>query len=303
MIQIANSTQLISLPRRWSLKYGVKKGDELEVEENGNKFIVSTERYIEGQNIEVNPPHLKNITERYITTAFRIGIDEVKVNFHTQENPELLEYISKTLDGQTIGFEIVTQEKKFFTIKDLSGGDLTSFDTAIRRSFILLNSMAADSLEFMRNKEANNLKDIYFRDRSINKFTNFCGRLLLKKGQFDLKKTAFYYHFVRSLEALADQYSLMCVYYSDKLSPINKKVFEVYQEINETLLGFYDLFYKYDKPKVGYVFLKIKNLETETKSLFSLAKSDHVISYHLTSITRRLKELIDSLIELNVESG
>ena len=29
VIQIANSTQLISLPRKWSQKYGVKKGDEI----------------------------------------------------------------------------------------------------------------------------------------------------------------------------------------------------------------------------------------------------------------------------------
>ena len=303
VIQIANSTQLISLPRKWSQKYGVKKGDELEVEENGNKFIVSTEGDIGGKNIEVNPPHLKNITERYITTAFRVGIDEVKINFHTEENPELLEYISKTLDGQTIGFEIVSQEKNFFIIKDLSGGDSTSFDTAIRRSFILLNSMAADSLDFIKNKDVNNLRDIYFRDRSINKFTNFCGRLLLKKGQFDSKQTAFHYHFVRSLEALADQYSLMCIYYSDKLTMVNKKVFEVYKEINGNLLEFYELFYKYDKVKLGDLFLKIRNMETETRSLFSLNKSDHVISYYLTSITRRLKEMIDSLIEFNAEKG
>ena len=303
VIQIANSTQLISLPRKWSKKFNVEKGDELEVSEQVNKILVSTDKDIDGQNIEVNPPHLKNVTERYITTAFRSGIDEVKINFNTEENPELLEYISKTLDNQTIGFEILKQEKNHFTIKDLSGGDSTSFDTSLRRSFILLTSMAVDSLEFIKKKDVNNLKDMYFRDRSINKFTNFCGRLLLKKGQFDLKKTAFYYHFIRSFEALADQYSLMCTYYSKSLGTVHKKVFETYKEINEILLEFYEIFYKYDKEKLNNLFSKIRDMETKTRSLHSLNKTDHLVSYYLTTITRRIKELVDSLIEFHLNEG
>ena len=42
VIQIAESTQLVSLPRKWALKYGVKKGDEVDVLEEGNKIVVST---------------------------------------------------------------------------------------------------------------------------------------------------------------------------------------------------------------------------------------------------------------------
>lgn len=54
VIQIANSTQLISLPRKWTQKYGVKKGDELEVVEDGSKVIISTEKGQESGNIEVD---------------------------------------------------------------------------------------------------------------------------------------------------------------------------------------------------------------------------------------------------------
>ena len=44
VIQIADSTQLISLPRQWTKKYNVKKGDELEVVEKDNMLEVSTKR-------------------------------------------------------------------------------------------------------------------------------------------------------------------------------------------------------------------------------------------------------------------
>src|SRR3989338_465513 len=160
VIQIANSTQLVSLPRKWCEAYEVKKGDELEVQEEGSRVIISTDKGIDGQRIEINPPHLKNITERHVTTAFRTGVDEVCVDFNYDENPELLQYISKTLDGQTIGYEIIAQEKNYFVIKDLSGTSATSFDTALRRSFLLLASMAKESLEAIKSKNVANLKDM-----------------------------------------------------------------------------------------------------------------------------------------------
>ena len=53
VIQIANSTQLISLPRKWSLQFGIKKGDELEVEEKGSQIIVSTEKGVKNKKIKI----------------------------------------------------------------------------------------------------------------------------------------------------------------------------------------------------------------------------------------------------------
>ena len=43
VIQIANSTQLISLPRKWTIQHNIKKGDELDVQEDGSKIILSTD--------------------------------------------------------------------------------------------------------------------------------------------------------------------------------------------------------------------------------------------------------------------
>jgi len=44
VIQIADSTQLVSLPRKWALKHGIKKGDELNIEEKGSELLVSVEK-------------------------------------------------------------------------------------------------------------------------------------------------------------------------------------------------------------------------------------------------------------------
>ena len=54
VIQIANSTQLISLPRKWTQKYNIRKGDELEVEEDGDRILVHTETVPNTKEIEVD---------------------------------------------------------------------------------------------------------------------------------------------------------------------------------------------------------------------------------------------------------
>ena len=80
VIQIANSTQLISLPRKWSLKYGVKKGDELEIEENGSKLTVSTEKVFQVEKIELSIDDLDPMILRSVTALYKRGVDEIKIN-------------------------------------------------------------------------------------------------------------------------------------------------------------------------------------------------------------------------------
>ena len=299
VIQIANSTQLISLPRKWSLKYGIKKGEELEVEENGNKLLIGTEKSASMENLEINPPHLKNITERFVTASYRNGFKEVRINFEKELNPGLLEYIHQKMGDQTIGYEMIKQEKNYCIIKDLSGSSNAEFDTALRRSFLLVTTMAKDIFEGLKKNDTEELKNMYYRDRSINKFTNYCAREMILRGYKDHTKTIIYYHFIRNLEAMADQYSLMAVYYSANSGKLRNEFFDALQKNNETLFGYYELFYNFDKAKLNELFSKIKAFNP--KDLYKVKKINLVMISYLDSIHRRLKELVDNLIELNLE--
>ena len=84
VIQIANSTQLISLPRKWSQKYGVKKGDELEVEDDGSRIIISTEKAQELGNIEVDISGADRDFLLFLIRSLYIkGYDEIKLISYT----------------------------------------------------------------------------------------------------------------------------------------------------------------------------------------------------------------------------
>ena len=65
VIQIANSTQLISLPRKWSQQYGINKGDEVNVDEQRSKIIISIEKAAELKSVEIDVTGLDRTTIIY----------------------------------------------------------------------------------------------------------------------------------------------------------------------------------------------------------------------------------------------
>ena len=85
-------TQLVSLPIKWTRQFNIKKGDELEVEEQGNKIIVSTEREIASSKVEIDfrgkDPEL---IRRALTSLYRSGYDEIGIISNNEINQTKLE--------------------------------------------------------------------------------------------------------------------------------------------------------------------------------------------------------------------
>ena len=142
VIQIADSTQLISLPRKWAQKYGVKKGDELLVEEDGNKVVVSTEREVSSNNIEIT---LKGneLIHRCLSALYKAGYDEIKIMY---ESPQDIETIISTVNSQLLGFEIIEQGKTHVIIKQVTSISHSEFDTMLRRTFTFLIATSEECL-------------------------------------------------------------------------------------------------------------------------------------------------------------
>jgi len=53
IIQTAGKTMVVSLPSAWVKKYGIKKGEEVEVEERGAEISVSTKRGYDLEEIKI----------------------------------------------------------------------------------------------------------------------------------------------------------------------------------------------------------------------------------------------------------
>ena len=116
VVQQGTTTLMVSLPIKWVKKYNIKKGEELEVSENGRKLIISTESQIERTAVEVNLLDNNPIyMYRIVSYAYLNGYDEIKINFtHFKQ----LEIIQKSVEKFFLGFEIIEQKKNYCIIRN-----------------------------------------------------------------------------------------------------------------------------------------------------------------------------------------
>jgi len=251
LVQHGPTTLITSLPSKWVEKYSLKKGDEINIEEKGPILEISTEKSMAVRAQKIDIRHLsESLVWRYLLSLYRYGIDEIIV---THENQfDLLQKIT----DQLIGFGIVKQENKVVTIKDLSGVSETDFSQVYRRCFFLLLDMAEQSHALHKKKQS--LEPIIQMDRNMNKYVDYCLRVLNKRGFTDPRKTSLYYHTITQLEYLGDLYSLIAKKKSKDLDDL--------KEINSLLRAFYELCFEYSDQKAQSIFLQRVKLEKSVKN-------------------------------------
>ena len=131
-------------------------------------------------------------------------------------------------------------------------------------------------------------------DNSINKFSNYCLRLLNKKVYIKDNKSPLYYYLIKSLEELADKYKDLYKFYLSNDINFNKEITAIFKIINEHLNEFYNLFYSYDKDKMEELFNK-------TKSTYErIVKVNNNVAYYLIPICNDIRDLLSVLVELNI---
>src|SRR3989344_6975262 len=198
VIQIANSTQLISLPRKWSQKYNIKKGDELEIEEQGNKLNITTEKPQDTGSIEIDITDLDRDSFMFLIRVLYIrGYDEIKITFN---NPVVshhrlgkkVKVISEihTEVNRLTGIEVVQQRENFCVLKVLSESSIKDFDLILRRIFLLVMDASNVLVKGATKSEKHLVESIEDAHNTITKFVANALRLLNKVGYPDDKNTA-----------------------------------------------------------------------------------------------------------------
>ena len=198
VIQIAESTQLISLPRKWTLKYGIKKGDELEVEEKGARIVVTPDKKVLTKELTADVSGLTpDLAGKFVSRAYQKGYDRLKLKF---DNPEIMIAIQSKIP-ELMGYEIMDKNREQCEIQVLSGRLDIDIETSLKRAFLTVIDMADSNKEFYKKTDLSGLKNVEQKDLEVNKFCYFCLRAISKGFQNDPNL-----HFaVRTLEDLGDR--------------------------------------------------------------------------------------------------
>ncbi|MBS3121593.1 AbrB/MazE/SpoVT family DNA-binding domain-containing protein [Candidatus Woesearchaeota archaeon] len=315
LVQHGNTSLTVSLPKKWTDKFNLKKGDEIEIVEKDDKLFL----YLQTGNISENPfkkgvldvSKTGVLTRRSFDAMYKAGYDEIEVIY---THPEQLKDVKTAIDNEAMAFEIVRQEKNKCVVRSISEADPKEFDSLLRRTLLLLKVMGEDLLTALKNNDYNTISTIKDLEKTNNKFTHFCRRALVKNGYKEYNKTVFMYTIVEQLEKCADEFKFLCDfltgdenkrYEENKKQGENKKLkistdtFLLFEDVNKSIAMFNDLFFNFSMEKAKEFGAQRKKVMKEGFELLKKKKdNEKVVVHYLINIESMVFEMFGPYMAL-----
>ncbi len=288
--RIGASTLMVSLPSKWCKAYNVKKGDEIELQEDNGNLLLQLQYQAEGKRARIDARQMEKLNTNFITGAYQLGYDELEILFRNDQD---FQDIQKAIQS-CIGYEIVNVGEKHCTIKDISQSSNIEFNSILRRTFLLLLQMAESCHDALQKQEFGRLQDIRLLESSNNRFTDYCKRVLNKHHYPDKGKTNIMYCLIRDLEKMADEYKRIC----DNIKTVVDKPFlKLFAEVNQVLRLFYEQFYSFDNQATEQALKKAKHLGSTILQHLSKSEKEDTLFLHFlhTLVVRTYDGLITNI--------
>lgn len=322
VIKQGHNTLTVTLPSKWVNMYGINPGDELDVSENEKTLIISSEDIprMSKTTIDVSGIRMPIVIWRCILSAYRAGYDEIIVTGIEPSNKKLyspftfntltciepddmafmspIETVSACVN-RLIGMEIVEHKGNYCMIKDLSETTYKEFDTAIRRIFILLGREAEIISEgLMRQFE--DLKSIHIIDTNIDRFEDFCLRVLNKKGYKDFRKSSTIYSMVFTMEMVGDELKKIATHVLEMNKKCSPEIKELFRVQSDQLEKFHSLFYKFGKKKIQEIYDEdSKGTKLIMQHYNKLSDDEKELLHHFKKIGIYILSLTELVIDMN----
>lgn len=277
----SHGSYTITLPSKWVKNFGLKAGDELDVDESGSSLVIGANRGPALPKIVRIDARGFKITQlrRNIAEAYRSGAETIEVRYtndtlyhsRTMRQTTTRKEIEDLVSAELFGMEIERATPDLFVIKQFSEALEGEFDTAIRKVFLKLQEQVDFTISALTSLKEEELRDIWVYDRSINKFCNFCMRILNKKGYHNIRTQNEMYTGLVQLELIGDAiYMIAMIAAKMKPKSIHPEVFVLLRDVKKAI----NLSMKFFAERKEEYFLDIMKLRekfyiTETNSFRS----------------------------------
>lgn len=214
------SSYIISLPKVWIDKHGIKSKDTLGIlsQPDGNLLItpqIDNENVIKTKEIIVDEYRDKNFLFRVLIGAYIMGFSKIILKSSKKFEPVLRDII--TLFTQiAIGPEIVEESNNFIVIKDLLNPKEMPFEKTIKRMYILVQDMHEDAINAFETRNKELAEEVIKRDNDVDRLHWLIGRqshialrdiILCQKMGITLEEASHYQQMSRFLERIGDHAS------------------------------------------------------------------------------------------------
>ncbi len=171
-IEMGKGTILVSLPKEWIRKNGIKKGAEFSVEElSPRKLLVSPREVEEDEQKEIVIDYpgddIGEVTND-LTGAYLLGFDKIRIvgaKTITREDRAGI----KTALGRLVGLEILDEDSRRISMQFLLEERAITPETLVRRMSGLLDGMLKDVAEALSKGDGKLLALVAERDDEVDR--------------------------------------------------------------------------------------------------------------------------------------
>lgn len=222
-------TLMVSLPSQWVKKFGIKKGEEINVFEKDKSLLITIEKEKVVGDIEVNIENPSLFLRRLFYVPYYLGYDTIKINY---KDPAVAKLVRDAMDA-LMGFEMISEKEDHCVLKNIARGIEEEFDLLFNRMNIILIQFHKEILDAVKMNKIEEIHDVVKRDEQITKFVLFSKRMLNKIGYKEDVKTRGMYAYTTLIEITSDYLRKMCGELISNKNQINHDVIELIELMNE----------------------------------------------------------------------
>jgi phosphate uptake regulator len=287
------ATMTISLPASWIKQMELSEGAEINLEEDGNRIIISSGKSEEKKTVEYNIKEKGVFTKSDLSHLYILGYDEIIIKYNDKQ---VLKDIKDRLPD-CIGLEIIDQQNGKVVIKGITSALEEEFDNILRKVFIILKDQAEEVYTSLKEGRFSDLEELREMEAINNKFTSFLLRLIVKKGYKDFSRNCQAYDMIQNLERISDEYKYICDSFKEQKKPIDKDALGLLKEINEYYEVFYEAFYKFDSNKRNKMYDARKTLKDKAFKMLEKNK-EPILAHHLINLSEKITNTTGSFLAL-----
>ncbi len=294
IIEHGTSNALI-IPKKWFDKYGLKRGEELEVEESGPKLIVSAEKIKAVKDvIRIQQEPFVPYLHRVIGKIFQAGYDNIEIEISDKKDIDIA--VPRALQ-EVMGLELIEKTDKKVVFDVMIQESTESFEKYEHKTFQTAIEYAKWVLECLVKKNYEGLFDTTLETLN-DKFSLFCERHINKTLP---KDCTFQYTLLWNLERIADEFKHIADRVKEKKLNISKESVTYFKTVIKYLEDFYHLFCAFDIELYSKMYQIRKNLVNEGYEL-CLKKRNHetIVIWHLITVVRTTFNCLDNLFAINI---
>lgn len=267
---------VITLPSEWLQEQKLLSGDSVNVIQEGNILLVSTQSQKKLRSFQEDIRKLDSMLNRYIGALYKAGYDDIVLSIDKKQVTIIESVLKRTL----VGFEIIQVSKNSIHIQRIAELDTIDVDTLIKQIFFTLQVIGDELIEAIEQQDKAKITELIHKDDQVNRLAD-SARRYLNKRQGDCLQ----YAFVEQLENIGDSYKRVA-----QAVLIKRKIsLKGLSGLNEVLKRIYRLYYAFtieELESFGIAIEEIKKETQEPKELYLL--STQLFDIHGLALTKNI---------------